>query len=924
MDNTPYIEDLYQQWQQDPSRVGRQWDSYFKRQAQQADQPAPVPGDRYKQDMVYKQSRVDSLLWAYRDIGYLYAHLNPLATDHNPSHDYLRRKEKHNYERLNLNNFGLSKADLYTVFSAGRVMKPSPAPLRQILAAFNETYCGPIGVEFLHIQDKNIRHWLIEKMESTRNRPVLDAEQHRIILEDLIRTETLEHVMHQTYVGQKRFSLQGSEAIIPGLHFLVDSAHGYEIEQFVIGTTHRGRLAILNTVLDMSSEELFCTFNENCQTRIQGGTGDVKYHIGYETDHVHEDGRVAHISLVANSSHLESVNAVVQGKTRALQDMKYGRERKRVLPVLLHGDAAFSGQGVVAETLNLCRLEGYTTGGTIHIIINNQIGFTTPTRAARSSRFPTDMAKALPIPIFHVNGEDPEALVYAMDLALQFRQTFGSDCVLDVFCYRRYGHNESDEPSFTQPYMYKLIKNRPSVAELYGRHCAQRELVTEQQQQAMRRTYTETLKQCLQRVRTEPMQSVDTSQGTDWNDVVSHYSHDPVDTGVAEDSLRKIAGLLTTCPEEFHIHKTLARILARKQTALRDSDQVDWALAESLAFGSLLQEGIPVRLSGEDCVRGTFSQRHLTWWDTESDQPRPYTPLQHVGPEQARLNAYDSPLSEYAVLGFEYGYSLIHPRALVAWEAQFGDFVNGAQVIIDNYIASAESKWGRSSGLVLLLPHGNEGQGPDHSSAHLARFLQLAASDNLQVCNLTTPAQYFHALRRQVKAPFRKPLVIMAPKSLLRHAQVVSSVTELATGTFQPVLDDGVEGSAVTRVILCSGKIYYDLLAKRDADQRDTVAIVRIEQLYPFPEQAVQTSLQRYPHANEIFWVQEESRNWGAWAYLQACFAEHFPDRKPVCISRNLSAGSAVGSFKQHQDEQEQLVACALATKGNPNSGESA
>ena len=800
-------------------------------------------------------------------------------------------------------------------------MKPSPAPLRQILTAFNETYCGPIGVEFLHIQDKNIRHWLIEKMESTRNRPVLDTEQHHTILEDLIRTETLEHVLHQTYVGQKRFSLQGSEAIIPGLHFLVDSAYGNEIEQFVIGTTHRGRLAILNSILDMSPEELFCTFNETCDTRIQGGTGDVKYHIGYETDHVHEDGRVAHISMVANSSHLESVNAVVQGKARALQDMKYGRDRKRVLPVLLHGDAAFSGQGVVAETLNLCQLEGYTTGGTIHIIINNQIGFTTPTRHARSSRFPTDMAKALPIPIFHVNGEDPEALVYATDLALQFRQTFGSDCVLDVFCYRRYGHNESDEPSFTQPYMYKLIKHRPSVVSLYGQHCAQRGVATEAQQQEMRQTYTEALKQALQRVRSEPVDSVDTSQGTEWSGIVPKYSHEPVVTGVPEETLQQIAQQLTTCPEGFHIHTTLARILTRKQAALRDSDQVDWALAESLALGSLLQEGVPVRFSGEDCVRGTFSQRHLTWWDTESDQPRPYTPLQHVGPDQARLNVYDSPLSEYAVLGFEYGYSLINPQSLVAWEAQFGDFTNGAQVIIDNYIASAESKWGRSSGLVLLLPHGNEGQGPDHSSAHLARFLQLAASTNMQICSLTTPAQYFHALRRQVKAPFRKPLVIMAPKSLLRHAQAVSSLTDLAEGTFRTVLGDRVEGQPVTRLIICSGKIYYDLLAKRDADQRDTVAIVRIEQLYPFPEQALKASLEQYPNAREFFWVQEESRNWGAWSHIQACFADHLSDVTLVCISRPPSAGSAVGSFRQHQNEQEQLVACALAL--NSDSGES-
>jgi len=912
MDNAVYLDRLFRDWEQDPSRVDPAWDAYFRRTLQ-PDGRRPIATTPGTNDMAYRQSRVDSMLWAYRDIGYLYAHLNPLGKEYGPSHDYLYHPQEDTYERLSLKEFGIPKHDLDTLFSAGRIMKPSPAPLRDIITAFRQTYCGPIGVEFLHIQDKRIRRWLIEKMESTRNRPILSDVQKRIILEDLIRTDTLEHLLQQAYVGQKRFSLEGSEAIVPGLHFLVDSADRYGIRDIVIGTTHRGRLSILNTILHMTPEELFCTFDETCEGVLRGGTGDVKYHIGYETDHVHEDGSVAHISMVANSSHLESVDAVVQGKARALQDRKHARDRTRVLPILLHGDAAFSGQGVVAETLNLTRLEGYTTGGTIHIIINNQIGFTTPARHARSSLFPTDVAKALPVPIFHINGDNPESLVYAADLALQFRQTFGTDCVLDVFCYRRYGHNEADEPSFTHPYMYKLIKAHPSVATLYGRQCIEQEVLTQAEQDTLQQTHTAALKEALGRSRSKPVSLISTSQGDDWAGLSTDYAHGPLDTGVPEETLRSIADHVTTIPEGFHIHTTLGRILSRKRTALETEDKMDWSFAEALAFGSLLLEGIPVRLSGEDSVRGTFSQRHVTWWDTESERPRPYTPLSTLSDTQAELTVCDSPLSEYSILGFEYGYSLVNPHGLAAWEAQFGDFSNGAQVIIDNYIASAESKWGRSSNLVLLLPHGNEGQGPDHSSAHLARFLQLAAADNLQICNLTTPAQYFHALRRQVKAPFRKPLVILTPKSLLRHPQVVSSLADLAHSHFAAVLDDTLDPGQVERVLLCSGKVYYDLMARRTELENRTTALIRIEQLYPFPESMLRASLQKYTRATEVIWVQEEPRNWGAWFYLHEYFSLHFPHIQIQCVSRDESPSSATGLHRKHLQEQEKLMELAFA-----------
>lgn len=908
MNNVSYIENLYRKWEKNPSSVGATWDAYFRDTTSPgglSTQPVTQAGAN---DMAYRQSRVDSLLWAYRDIGYLYSRLNPLYVNGQPNLDCLNRDNTVAYERLTLGEFGISEEDLDTAFSAGRFMKPSPAPLRNIVEAFRETYCGSIGVEFLHIQDKNIRRWLIEKMESTRNRPTLDANQKRIILGDLLRTEALERTLHQFFVGQKRFSLEGSEAIIPGLHFLVDNAHHYDIEEFVIGTTHRGRLSILNTILHMTPEELFSTFEDKVEFGMYGGSGDVKYHIGYETDHILDDGGTAHISMCANASHLESINAIVLGKARALQDKKYNHERKHVLPILLHGDAAFCGQGVVAEVLNLSRLKGYATGGTIHIIINNQIGFTTAVHDARSSCFPTDAAKALPVPIFHVNGDDPEALVYAAELSLQFRQTFGSDCVLDVFCYRRHGHNEADEPSFTHPHMYKIIRDHPGIGSIYGKYCAETGIVSEQEQESITKGYVDALKQALQREREKAITCINTTQGPEWEKISNGYSHERVNTGVEESILRHVGRHVTTVPNGFHIHPALARILARKQTALEEKSLLDWSMAESLAFGSLLLEGIPVRLSGEDSARGTFSQRHLTWWDTENERPSPYTPLCTLATEQAEFDVFDSPLSEYSILGFEYGYSLVSPNALVVWEAQFGDFANGAQVIIDNYVASAESKWDRSSGLVMLLPHGSEGQGPDHSSAHLERFLQLAAEENIQICNVTTPGQYFHVLRRQMKLSCRKPLIIMTPKSLLRHPKVISTVTDFVKGGFQEVLDDSCEPAKVTKVLFCSGKIYYDLLAQRDATGKDNVALVRIELLYPFPNRALDACLEKYKRASNVTWIQEEHKNSGAWTFMRERFSLHFPKIDLKYLGRDESASSATGSFKQYQKEQKKLV----------------
>jgi 2-oxoglutarate dehydrogenase E1 component len=529
-------------------------------------------------------------------------------------------------------------------------------------------------------------------------------------------------------------------------------------------------------------------------------------------------------------------------------------------------------------------------------------------RNARSSFFPTDLAKSLPVPIFHINGDDPEAIVYAANLALQFRQEFNADCVLDIFCYRRHGHNEADEPSFTHPYMYQIIGKHPSVAKIYGEHCAKIGVVSKEEQLSITEEYTNSLKQALQKSRSEKISQIDATQGPDWTDISVKYSHEEVNTRVEDSVLNRIAKHITTVPEEFHIHSTLGRILERKWKTFEQKSVVDWSFAETLAFGSLLLEGIPVRLSGEDCVRGTFSQRHLTWWDMTKDQPQAYTPLQTLDTQQVRFSVFDSPLSEYSVVGFEYGYSLVSPYALVTWEAQFGDFANGAQVIIDNYITSAESKWNRLSGLILLLPHGCEGQGPDHSNARLERFLQLAACDNIQICNLTTPAQYFHVLRRQVKLNFRKPLIIMTPKSLLRHTEAISPVRDLAEGGFHQVLDDTCDPGKVQQVLLCSGKVYYDLIAQRQALGRTDTALIRIEQIYPFPNNSLVTCLEKYSKARDLKWVQEEPRNFGAWAYMRDRFLLHFPQYVLHYVGRDESPSSETGSFKQYKQEQKKLV----------------
>ena len=887
-----YLEELYRQWQTNEASVDPHWDDFFRSQREAIASPVE------NRSLTYKQSRVDSLLWAYRDVGYLHAKLNPLL-------DELPTDTADTYEGLGVEDFGLSGEDLDLVFSAGTSMRPSRAPLRAVVQGFRETYCSSIGVEFLHIQDKRIRKWLIDRMESTRNKPSLTAEQKRVILDDLITAEEFEHFLHTTFIGQKRFSLEGAEVVIPALHFLVNSAHNGSISDIVIGMTHRGRLTVLNRILNMPPAEIFAAFQDNHSAGMYGGSGDVKYHLGYSTDHSHPDGSSVHVTLVANPSHLESVGPVVAGKTRAVQDRRMDTERSNVLPIILHGDAAFSGQGVVAEVFNLSQLEGYRTGGTIHIIVNTQIGFTTSTRDARSTFFPTDVAKIMPVPVFHVNGDRPESVLHAVALALQLRQTFQIDVVVDIFCYRRHGHNEGDEPSFTHPKMYKLIEEHQTVGTLYGAACDRLGISTEDDRSATRATFRGRLKDASKDQQTR-VPEPDAFKGSGWTELERAYSWSPVETGVSEESLRRTAELLTKIPDGFRAHPKLRRILGDREKQVK-RDAIDWATAEGLAFGSLLAEGISVRLSGQDSARGTFSQRHSVWWDYESEEPASHVPLNALGTDRATFSVHDSPLSEYSVLGFEYGSSLSQPTTLVLWEAQFGDFCNGGQVIIDNYLVSAEAKWYRSSGLVLLLPHGFEGQGPEHSSAHLERFLQLCANDNIEVCVPTTPAQYFHVLRRQMLRRFRKPLVLMTPKSLLRHPRAVSSFADLSSSRFMEVVDDPPKKPA-NAVAFCTGKVYYDLLSAREDRRRDDVAIVRLEQIHPFPVDALKEILKAYEKTQHITWAQEEPANRGAWTFVSRMFDVHFPKIRLRYAGRPASASTATGSFKQHQLEQQNVV----------------
>ncbi len=883
-----YIDAQYRLWKTDPEAVSRDWRFFFE--------GFEIAGAREQKDLyvcdeehALRQSRVEALIHRYREMGHLMACLDPLVecpTDH---------------PLLTISEFNFTPENLDEKFYTQGLLKSEPALLSDIIKILKETYCRSIGVEFMHLQDPIERRWLQDRMEPVQNRPNLDRKTKLRILEKLYQSALFEQFLHKKYIGQTRFSIEGAEVIIPMIDYLVHSVAQQGCREIILGMAHRGRLNVQSIILKKPHHDIFSEFESCYDPESIFGAGDVKYHNGYLSDIKTENELSLRIFLVNNPSHLESVNPVVQGFVRARQDILDRDKKNLVLPLLIHGDAAFAGQGIVAETLNMSQLAGYKTGGTIHIVINNQIGYTTLPEDARSTRYATDVAKMLMIPIFHVHGEDPEAMIHVVRLATEYRMTFNKDVVIDVICYRRYGHNEGDEPYFTQPQMYERIRKRQPLREIYEQKLDEEGLIEKKDWINIEEGINQELEEVLQTVRNSACTFPKARFYENWDNFHGNYSHEPLETGISRNKLISLARKLNAVPAEFSLNPKLDRLLKKRMESVEKGVGIDWANAESLAFASLLTEGIPVRLSGQDSGRGTFSQRHSVLWDIKTGQE--YTPLNSLDTTQATFFVYDSMLSEAGILGFEYGYSFAQPMGLVIWEAQFGDFVNNAQSVVDLYIASGESKWQRLSGLVLLLPHGYEGLGPEHSSARLERFLQLCAGENIQVCNLTTPAQYFHCLRHQAMADFRKPLIIMAPKSLLRHPLAVSGITDMSSGFFQKVIDDQDKLEEPGRILFCSGKIYYDLLQRRRELKKLDTAILRCEQLYPFPEMQISTIVKKYRKVPKYFWVQEEPENMGAWFFIRSRLEEVLG--KPVeYIGRKAAASSASGFphiFRQEQ-----------------------
>jgi len=905
--NADYVDALYQQYLRNPDSVDERWALFFAgfeaargeaarggavRNNGAADAAAPE---------VESNIGVFDLVHSYRELGHLIANLDPLG--HNlTSHPLLEPVE-----------FGFTDADLDRSFQTPSFRGKTRATLRELIVALRATYCGTLGVEYMDISDKDQRTWLQERMEPVLNQPPLATEDRRYILSRLTAAEGFEHFLHTKFVGQKRFSLEGADALIPLLDTLIEGAGEDGVQEVVMGMPHRGRLNVLAHILHKPYEMILAEFEGALLPAWLPGDGDVKYHLGYARNHTTRSGRKLHVSLCSNPSHLEVVSPVVEGIVRCKQHYLKDANRTRVVPILLHGDAAFTGQGIVAETLALSELEAYRTGGTIHVIINNQIGFTTSPVDYRFTRYPSDAAKIIQAPVFHVNADDPEAAVQAARLAIGFRNAFKKDVIIDLVCYRRHGHNETDEPGFTQPVMYQEIAAHRTVRQLYAGRLAADAVVTPEDAAKGTAAVREILDDALNYARDfMPRQQVFALGGV-WKGMQWAGDDWSAQTAVSMEAVTRVAQGVRLLPPGFAAHPKVQRLYEQRAEMIAETGRMDWGCAEMLAVGTLLLEGTNVRLSGQDSGRGTFSHRHAVLRDLNTNAR--YVPLNHLGAEQGVFEIIDSLLSEAAVLGFEYGYSQADPRNLVIWEAQFGDFGNEAQVIVDQFIASGESKWQRMSGLVLLLPHGYEGQGPEHSSARLERYLQLCAENNLQVCNLTTPAQYFHALRRQMHRNFRKPLIIMSPKSLLRHKLAVSPVSTLTAGGFQPVLGeiDPIDPARTRRVLLCSGKLYYDLLLARRERDIDDIAIVRIEQLFPFPAKEISAALEPYRAAAELIWVQEEPWNMGAWHDMYRRLRRSVGDERTLgYVGRKAAASPATGSYKVHKTEETDIINNAL------------
>lgn len=898
-----YIESLYKSYQDDPASVEVEWQKFFEgfdlgRREAAGGEPAGPSGTEETPEHFIKEIRVLDMINGFRSRGHLFTKTNPV------------RERRKYYPGKELETFGLSDDDLDTVFNAGVQVGLGPATLRDIYQLLEDTYCQSIGVEYRYIRNPLKMKWFEDRMETTRNRTEFTTEQKKRILHKLNQAVVFENFLHTKFLGQKRFSLEGAESLIPALDAVIEKGSELGIEEFVIGMAHRGRLNVLANILNKTYKEIFSEFEGKSYSVEDPYGGDVKYHLGFSNDVDTMNGRKVHLSLCPNPSHLEAVDPVAQGMARSKIDFKYGGDLNKLAPILIHGDASIAGQGVVYEVIQMAKLEAYRTGGSIHLVINNQVGFTTNFRDGRSSTYCTDIAKVTLSPVFHVNGDDVEALVHAIQMAMEYRQQFHNDVFIDILCYRKYGHNESDEPRFTQPTLYKAIAAHPNPREIYVNKLIAQGSVDAKMAKEMERDFRKMLQERLDEVKQEPPTTVKPMLGGAWTGYrfanADDFLRSP-DTAVDEETIVDIGIKMNTLPKDKTFFKKIVRLYDERIKMVRETKVLDWAMAELLAYGSLVLEGHRVRMSGQDVERGTFSHRHAIVKVEDSDEE--YTPLAHLSEDQAPFQIYNSHLSEFGVLGFEYGYAMALPHALILWEAQFGDFANGAQVIIDQFLASAEKKWNRQNGLVLLLPHGYEGQGPEHSSARVERFLELCAENNMQIVNCTKPAQLFHVLRRQVKRDFRKPLVIFTPKSLLRHPKCVSPMEDFTKGGFREVLDDEyVSVKDVRRVLLCSGKIYYDLLEAQESEDRKDVAIIRVEQLYPTPIDQIEKIREKYKHAKEFFWVQEEPENMGAWPYI----SRKFRKRNLDVIARRESSSPATGYAKQHTAQQLKIIAKAF------------
>ncbi|MFD2721246.1 2-oxoglutarate dehydrogenase E1 component [Hymenobacter monticola] len=845
-----------------------------------------------------KETAVRNLIHAYRSRGHLRAKTNPV------------RERKDRKPRLDLADFGLGEADLDTVFKNGEVLGlGGQAKLRDIVAALEKIYTGAIGFEYMYIRDPQVLDWFRAKVERDSLAFNPGVEYKKRILKKLNEAVVFENFLHTKFLGQKRFSLEGGETTIPALDAIIGKGAELGVKEVMIGMAHRGRLNVLANIMGKTYEQIFSEFEGTAVPDLTMGDGDVKYHMGYSSEVEASGGQKVNLKLAPNPSHLEAVNPVVEGFVRAKIEHQYGGDYHQILPILIHGDAALAGQGIGYELTQMSQLEGYKTGGTIHFVINNQVGFTTDFEDARSSIYSTDLAKIIDAPVVHVNGDDPEAVVFAVQLATEYRQQFHADIFIDMVCYRRHGHNESDEPKFTQPTLYNLISKHQNPREVYNATLVQRGDVDAELANQMDKEFRDTLQARLDMVKQQPLPYKYQALENEWRSLRRSTPEDfekSPETGISEETVQKVAKALTTIPEGFKPIKQIDNLLKERRKIFYETRVLNWAAGELLAYGSLLSENHIVRVSGQDVQRGTFSHRHAVLHDAETSAP--YNSLNFMEGEHEQLSIYNSLLSEYAVLGFEFGYAMANPTALVIWEAQFGDFANGAQTMIDQFIVSSESKWQRMNGVVLQLPHGYEGQGPEHSNARPERFLQLAAENNIIVANITTPANFFHALRRQLTWSFRKPLVVMSPKSMLRHPLAVSPIEEFTSGAFREVLgDDFAEAKKVKRVLLCSGKVYYDLLEEQRTSNRTDVAIIRLEQLHPFPKKQLDAELAKYGKA-KIYWVQEEPENMGYWNYMLRFMRRELED----VVARKPSASPATGYNKIHVKEQKDLVARAF------------